>query len=428
MKLSANSLKLLDFFIQNNCLVYKKQTNKTDNLIRTLYYDMKKAFTYVTNIKSKQGKIFNKINIKNISFVNQITKPSIFPAKSFPEKIRKQIDENVNTEIFLTTQFINRNIKIYFLLEDNVPNVEKYISYAEYMLVWLKIIDDYASKNCSNELTIYIYHTSLKKQLPNNNFFVLGEENVNTAFTTTCPKKSEIVVFRKEEWFKVFIHETFHNFGLDFSGMNNDKINKCILDIFQVKTDVNLYEAYTEFWARIMNSLFCSYMSLPRDGDEKTNIKHFLTNADFFINMEIFFSCFQMVKVLDFMGLNYTNLLDKSKASEEIRHTLYKEDTSVLAYYVITYILISNYQDFLDWCDKNNTSFLQFKNTTSNQLSFCKFIDKNHNTKSLLKGIQCVNNFLKKIQNARKYNDRHSSPFFIHYILDNLRMTICELY
>jgi L-rhamnose isomerase len=67
---------------------------------------------------------------------------------------------------------------------------------------------------------IYIYHTSLLKILPNTNVDILNENNVNTAFTRTCPSNSEIVVFRKEEWFKVFIHETFHSFGIDFASMN----------------------------------------------------------------------------------------------------------------------------------------------------------------------------------------------------------------
>jgi len=426
MKLSTNSLKLLDFFIENNCLIHQKQSNKTKILIKRLYYDIENAFMYVDKLNLKNGSVFNKINIKNITSVSQIPKPSIFPANSFPEKIRNQIDENIHTELCFTTQFINRNIKIYFLLEEHTPNVEKYIAYAKYMLVWLKLIDDYASKNCANELTIYVYHTSLKKQLPNNKLSVLGEEHVNTAFTSTCPKKSEIIVFRKEEWFKVFMHETFHNFGLDFSGMNNDESNRCILSIFPVKTDVNLYEAYTEFWARIMNALFCSYISLTKDGNNKKNIENFLANSEFFINMEIMFSCFQMVKVLDFMDLDYENFLDRTNTSQEIRNTLYKEDTSVLAYYVITYILIRNYQDVLEWCDKHNTSFLQFKKSISNQLSFCKFIKKNHNEKELIKGIQCVKTFLQKLQNARKYNDKQSFVS-INYILDNLRMTICEL-
>jgi len=125
--------------------------------------------------------------------------------------------------------------------------------------MWLYIINQYASKQCANSLVIYLYFTSLEKRIPNSNISILDEINVNTAFTSTCPKDSEIVVFRKEEWFKVFIHETFHNFALDFSDMNNNDAHKCILDIFKVNSNVNLYEAYTEFWAEIMNALFCSF-------------------------------------------------------------------------------------------------------------------------------------------------------------------------
>ena len=133
---------------------------------------------------------------------------------------------------------------------------------------------------------MYIYHTSLLKMLPSTNIEILNETHVNTAFTRTCPKDSEIVVFRKEEWFKVFIHETFHNFGLDFSDMELTTCNTKILSIFPVNSDVNLYEAYTEFWARLMNVLFCSYINMKN----KNDVDEFLTNAEFFMNFERIFS------------------------------------------------------------------------------------------------------------------------------------------
>ena len=168
-------------------------------------------------------------------------------------------------------------------------------------LMWIYILSSYASKRCSNSLVVYLYFTSLEKSLPSSNVETLDELNVNTAFTTTCPKDSEIVVFRKEEWFKVLIHETFHNFGLDFSDMNNSHAHKCILDIFKVNSNVNLYESYTEFWAEIMNALFCSFYTLKN----KRDIDQFLSNSEFFINFERTYSYFQLVKALDFMGLTY---------------------------------------------------------------------------------------------------------------------------
>jgi hypothetical protein len=282
--------------------------------------------------------------------------------------------------------------------------------------MWLYIINQYASKQCANSLVIYFYFTSLEKKLPTTNIHILDEINVNTAFTTTCPKDSEIVVFRKEEWFKVFMHETFHNFALDFSDMNNNDSHKCILDIFKVDSDVNLYEAYTEFWAEIMNALFCTFFSLKNKNDSND----FLSHADFFINFERTYSFFQLVKTLDFMGLTYKDLYSETERSRINRENLYKEKTNVLSYYVIKTVLLNNYQGFLSWCKTNNLSLLQFKKTLKNQLELCKFIENNYKSNSMLHGISETKSFLTDIRKKGKKTN-------LSYVLSNLRMSICEL-
>jgi hypothetical protein len=282
--------------------------------------------------------------------------------------------------------------------------------------MWLYVLNQYASKQCVNTLVVYLYFTSLEKNLPDSNILILDEINVNTAFTTTCPKDSEIVVFRKEEWFKVFIHETFHNFGLDFSDMNNDFANNCILNIFKVNSQVNLYESYTEFWAEIINASFCSFFS----SKEKTNFDDFLSNFEILINFERTFSFFQLVKTLNFMGLTYKDLYSTTEQSHILRENLYKEKTNVLSYYIIKTILINNYQGSLSWCKSNNFSLLQFNKTPSNQKEFCKFIEKNYKTSSMLNGIVDTQSFLKDINKKRKKPN-------LNYILSNLRMSICEL-
>ena len=282
--------------------------------------------------------------------------------------------------------------------------------------MWLYILNQYSSKQCANSLVVYFYFTSLEKKLPSSNIFILDEINVNTAFTTTCPKDSEIVVFRKEEWFKVFIHETFHNFGLDFSDMNNSDAHKCILDIFKVDSYVNLYESYTEFWAEIMNALFCSFFSLK----DKTNLSEFLSNSEFFINFERTYSFFQLVKTLNFMGLTYNDLYSNSNHSKILRENLYKEKTHVLSYYIIKTVLINNYQNYLYWCKINNLSLIQFKKTTGNQKEYCNFIQKHYKNSSMLNGVTETQRFLKEIERKNKRSN-------YHYILSNLRMSICEL-
>jgi hypothetical protein len=223
------------------------------------------------------------------------------------------------------------------------------------------------------------------------------------------------------------MHESFHNFALDFSDMNVEECTQNILSIFKVKSDVNLFEAYTEFWAEIMNAAFCSfYLSKKKDGTETSNAAEFLTNFDFFINFERTYKFFQMVKTLDFMGLTYTDLIINNEEADSLRKTLYKENSNVLSYYIITTIMMNNYQGFLSWCDSNNLSLLQFKKTTTNLTEFCNFIEKNYKTRSLIESVECIHNFLNSLRNEiSKKNGRTTKS--LDFVLNNMRMTICEL-
>jgi hypothetical protein len=153
----------------------------------------------------------------------------------------------------------------------------------------------------------------------------------------------------------------------------------------------------------------------------KNDIDEFYTNIEFFINFERIFAFFQMVKVLDFMGLSYEDLYKKTLLSDDLRNTFYKEDTNVLSYYVITTILLNNYQDFLSWCNTNNISLLNFKKTTKNVENFCKFLEKKYKTKNMLDGVECIEKLLYRVKNTKRKRKE------LTYILKNLRMSICEL-
>jgi hypothetical protein len=413
MKLSKDSQNLMLFFTKNNHINKINQTKQTDTIITNLYYDILEAYNNLFSLKQK-GKYYN-VTTKKIMNKSQIPKPQFFNENSFPLSVRVNIDKLSMTEIMYTFSLYGRSIKVIFILEE-VAKIEIFNSYIDYIIIWLYILNKYASKQCANTLVIYFYFTSLLKKLPQSNDIIIDQINVNTAFTKSCTKDSEIVVFRKEEWFKVFIHETFHNFGLDFSDMNNEKIHECILNIFKLNSEVNLFEAYTEFWAEIINAVFCSFISLK----DKSNIDEFLSNSEFYIHFERTYSFFQLVKILDFMGLTYKDLYSNTKHSKMLRDNLYNEKTNVLSYYVIKSILINNYQGFLYWCKNNNLNILQFKKTVASQKEFCKFILSNYKTISFLNGINETNIFFNKLQkNTKKGN--------LNFILSNLRMSICEL-
>jgi hypothetical protein len=418
MKLSKKSKMLMSFFTKSKYINHIKQTTRTDNILTRLYHDILNAYNYLLKLKQLRGANFYNVTAKKIHSSGQIIKPKNFSSQSFPEEIRNHIDELSITEICYNFSLFNRNIKLYFTTEDD--NIESklgdYNKHVDSIVMWLYILNEYASKQCASNLIVYFYFTSLEKRLPNSNIQILNENNVNTAFTTTCPKDAEIVVYRKEEWFKVFIHESFHNFALDFSDMNNTECTNYILNIFPVQSEVNLYESYTEFWAEIINALFCSFFSLKN----KNDVENFLSNSEFFINFERTYSFFQLTKALRFMGLSYTDLYSKNIHRKALRETLYKEKTNVLSYYVIKTILMNNYQDFLYWCTKNNLSLLQFKKTLKNQMEYCKFIERNYKKASMLEGVEQSQKFLNILysKNTRVNNT---------YILSNLRMSICEL-
>ncbi len=126
-----------------------------------------------------------------------------------------------------------------------------------------------------------------------------------------------------------------------------------------------------------------------------------------------------MIKTLDFMGLKYKDLYSNTNNSSLLRENLYKENTSVLSYYILKTILINNYKGFLSWCQKNNLSLLDFKKTIGNQKEFCMFIERNYKSKILLDNINETTEFYLRL-NRKKNKD-------LDYILSNLRMSICEL-
>ena len=60
------------------------------------------------------------------------------------------------------------------------------------------------------------------------------------------------------------------------------------------------------------------------------------------------------------MGLQYEHLYLDNTTSELVRKMLYKEKTSVLSYYILTGILMSNIPEFMRWCAEHNSTFVGF--------------------------------------------------------------------
>jgi hypothetical protein len=245
--------------------------------------------------------------------------------------------------------------------------------------------------------------------------------------------ESEIVLFRNEEWFKVFIHETFHMLGLDFAGMPNlDAARATVRDVFPVKSDMNLYETYTETWASIINACFCSYLCFGnRISNQFADKASFVNAVELLLGFEAAWRIFQMHKVLRFMGVTYSDLHSTSAKAVLARTHLYRENTNIFAYYVLTAVLLVNYGDFLEWCDNNNGvgGIMTFRKTEANTVAFAQLITRVHSTAATRKNVRTIGS--KKCFNAISESSSESvlgdDGESEEWVANTMRMTVCEL-
>jgi hypothetical protein len=296
----------------------------------------------------------------------------------FPVEIREYIRDNA-------FYFVNERVNI----QNRNFNIELYyFSYRDYIkfkgdliriVSWLTYIAPLASEQCSINTDIKFFFTPLMKLFPLNNqpdeseykIQILNATNVNSAFTYTCMKNNEIIIYRKEEWFKVFIHETFHTFGMDFSNTPIDMFNSKIKKIIPVQSDFLIYESYCEFFATFFNIVYSLIekpkFSLQTSQDCSNLISEILCK----IHNQNRFSIYQMIKIMDYYEIDLKDLLKNTNKDSYLR---YKEDTNILAYYYIKTVLFINFEDFYSWCLNNNNQFIKFNNEKNNIDKFYNFI------------------------------------------------------
>jgi len=400
--LTENCEEIMNLINKNNCKLYNEtETKNTIQIFKEFYNHFVDAEQFLKTIDIKPD--VEKVN--NNDFNKSDDHGYII------DEIKKYINGFAKYDITFSLKMYDKIVNIFFIV-DKKFEIEEIKRKIYRIILWLHVVIKYAkNKFCSKELNIYIFLTDLKKTLPEHQHEEIGKINVNTGFTMTCQEKSNIVIYRKEEWYKVFVHETMHNLGLDFSGMDNDNTRQFILKIFPVKSDVKLYEAYTDGWAKILNVLITSYLVSDR------TYKNYQNLTQKYINLERTHCFFQCIKILQHMGLTYKDLYSNDEYSIKLRK-LYKEQTSILSYYIINAIILNIYQEFLIWCQNNNTSesILQFVHKKEKQIEFCKFIEDNYKTKNMLERVNCISNMFEH------YKDRN-----VNNLLKNMRKSLMEI-
>ena len=382
--------------LDSNNYDYENINGNTKNLLKDFYSKFKDSILEINNLSIKDG--FVETNKEP----NNFTKPKDF--RIIPELLQNDINNNLIYQTVYKYKIFEKEITIY--ITEEKYNIEEYNECIKRMLILFSTYLKYSTRNCSNKLSIFLFFSKLEKTLPE-----YGEQmerhNLNNAYTYPCTENSELIIYRKEEWFKVFCHESLHNLGLDFSETDDTVSKELILKIFPIKSNVRLYEAYTETWAKIINCIFCSIYKYTDDFD------NFIYRFNYLISKERAFAILQSVKILNYMGLKYQDLYEENGNRDK-----YYEKTYLISYFIINSILLNNYQEFIKWCLENNINILHFDNNNSSekQISLCKFIKNYHDSDIIIKRFNLT---LDEFINKKNFNSE--------YLLITLKKSIVEI-
>ena len=228
--------------------------------------------------------------------------------------------------------------------------IAKYQLYAYKVFIWISMVGQIANKECSEKLDVYFYMTPFKKERPRHADDVLSAIHVNTGLTRNCETHGEIIVYRIEEWFKVFIHESMHNFDMDFIDLDLREANQRLRQTFCIPhEDILLFESYTEAWARIINVMFDTYFNKDNTAADSRTL--FIRSVREKLAKNAVFHVYQLVKVLDIMKLKYADITSENM---DVCRKRYKEDTNVYAYYILGGIISAYALPFICWCCDHN--------------------------------------------------------------------------
>lgn len=244
-------------------------------------------------------------------------------------------------------------------------------------------LQKYRRSSCKiRNLSTYIFLTPFQKSYPCSKGAIISGEHINSGYTIPCQTSSKIFLWRKEEYFKVYIHEFMHAMGIDFATMNIAPLQTLMSRIFpNIESEFCMFESYADIWALILNNiLYVSRLSRSR-----------MKRLDMFQNlyhMDKLWTVFQSVKVLKNYGLgDYRDYIHHGEndcgENDWGRGEQVLEETNTFAYFIGKAILMVSIDDFLEFCYRHNTMIITFSRENLDS-RFLEFIESHYRSHSLV--------------------------------------------
>ena len=413
MSIANTSLDFINHFfplVEDNIDVLTKNT--INEQLKKIHVKLIQSDNFYESYKRKIKS--ESVIINNKSYLTERFK-LIKNGNYIPSIIHRKIKKINFNEIFYF-QVKGIDFQIHFVSEKK-NSIEYLNKKMERIIKMIHLLLSFHIDNTIKAVNILLFLTDIKKDLPEKKNMILNENNVNTAVTFSCSENGEIFLYRKEESFKVLIHELLHSLCYDFSALDTTlNIKNEVLKMFNVNSKFYLGEAYAEFWANILNTSIMSYELL----NKKTDYEDFTYNFKILNLFERMFSIFQCIKMLDYMDLKYTDIISKEEKIKNKALSLYREDTNVFSYHILKMVWLFNTESFINWFDKHNKHLFYSEKTNSYVKKLLKKTKNYYNDDTLLKLIEHIEKFQ---VNSKKIQDINEN---IKKLVTNARMCLLD--
>ena len=353
------------------------------------------------------------INIEfNKSYWTQINKFYELIKKNYTNKLKININQNINQNIPIIHQIKNKVFsKVTFVSSNIAKTLHKYIYahrvYYNNIQILYFSYKNTLSKKTIEELKICIYRTNAIKSLSNNHkpviisifptlfkktinklskkFKPLGTKNVNsglTFYSLADDNNGTIIIWRKEEINKVIIHELFHAIYVDLGLILNEHIFDDYMKInFNLDKFIGVNESYVETIASIFNIIFCTL--------EQQKSKSIIKN---YIEVELFHAITKAAQILNYY--NFSSLKDLINDSDK----KFNQNSNIFSYYILKTLTLYKFDKIMcilakSKCIKNHLTLNKSETCSNNYLHIISNLYSNK-IDSMIKNIIINRNFI----------------------------------
>ena len=282
-----------------------------------IYKKLKKIYYSVSN-----NITYNKLIIENSDIINNILNNDF----TSPE-----IKDNIVRTIKYAYKITYKNNILYYYSSKKRLN-------QSFILQFFKIINSlrilFKTNNKENIQIIKYFDTNNKKTFPKTGNTILSPNEINSGLTILSHEHNgEIILYRKEEVFKVLIHELIHANAVDHKLIFSSNV-KDFSNNFCVNYIVLLNEAYTEASANILNLFFINIINHVKS---KVDLDKSKVDLDKMFNEELNYSSYIYSKIMNYYGLKSINDIIKKDNKCSV---YFPQKTNVFSYYFLKFILL----------------------------------------------------------------------------------------